>query len=509
MNDMNVELSKLDLWILAAYFLGILIFGMYISRRVKGGADYFLAGRSLPFWAIGLSIVGSDIGAVDFVGLVGQAFRHGLVTANMDWIGSLPALILVAFVFVPYYWRAGVYSVPEYLGRRYDQRVRAVQTIAWTLFMICNLGVTFWATAQMFEGLLGWDKTFTIVLMGFFTGVYTVSGGLMADVWTDVVQVVIMIGGASFVVVKGIWRLGGIGALHEQVLARGGTDRWTLYHSVESGSPYSWPAILVGLTLVLAPAYFGANPAIVQRCLGARNEWSAKAGVLFAALFKFLIPFIVVVPGLIGYALYPQLAEEHGDRIFSYLVRDLLPEGLRGIVVAAFVAGFMSNVDSMLNSSATLLTQDIYAGILGFPLDDKKALRIGRNITLSLIIFGALSAPLSKRFDGVYVAIQSLLAIIQGPTIALLFIGMFWRRATATAGFYAGVIGLATSILLTILHKNLENGLFATEEPFFWIAPLSCGVTAVLLVALSFLGPRKSDAELHGLVYSLREENAA
>src|SRR4029450_7303014 len=166
MNDqLDVQLTALDLCILGAYFLGILIFGMYVSRRVKTGGDYFLAGRTLPFWAIGLSIVGSDIGATDFVGVVGQAYRPGLVVGNMDWIGTMPAIILAAFVFIPYYWRAGVYSVPEYLGRRYDARVRLIQTVAWTLFMILNLGVTFWATAKMFKGLLGWNEWFTIALM--------------------------------------------------------------------------------------------------------------------------------------------------------------------------------------------------------------------------------------------------------------------------------------------------------------------------------------------------------
>jgi SSS family solute:Na+ symporter len=497
-----VQLTPLDLTILATYFLGVLLFGAYIARRVRTDKDYFLAGRSLPFWAIGLSIVGSDIGAVDLVGLVGNTFRNGLVMANMDWIGTMPAIILAAFVFIPYYWRAGVYSVPEYLGRRYDTRVRIVQTLAWTLFMVSNLGITFWATGEMFEGLLGWPKPFTIAVMAVFTGIYTISGGLMADVWTDVVQVVIMLSGAAIVVVRGLARLGGVEGLSDRILELGHTQHLTLYHSAASSSSYAWPQIFVGLTLVLAPAYFCANQSIVQRTLGARDEWSAKAGALFGGFFKFSIPFLVVVPGLIGVAMYPGL--ENPDQAFSLLVRDLLPEGIRGIVVAAFVAGFMSNVDSMLNSSSTLITQDLWRGALRRELSDVQALRVGRWITLSLIVFGACAAPITAQFKGVYNAIQSMLAIIQGPTIAILFTGMFWRRATAAAGFVAVVAGLSLSISLTVYHKLTEGSIFPAEDPFFFVAPIACFATVAILVVVSLFTQPKSPEELRGLIYERR-----
>jgi SSS family solute:Na+ symporter len=493
-------LSLVDFVILAVYFLGILGFGLYMSRRVKGGADFFLAGRTLPFWAIGLSIVGSDIGAIDFVGLVGQTFRHGIVLGNMDWIGSMPALILVAFVFIPYYWRSGVYSVPEYLGRRYNQEVRLVQTIAWTLFMVSNLGITFWALAEMFHGLFGWDHWMTIAVMSVFTGTCAISGGLLSSVWTDVIQVLVMLTGATIVLVKGLVRLGGVGAMKEKILEAGHTGHFTLYHSASSTSPYPWPAILVGLVLVQSTAYFSANQAIVQRALGARDEWSAKAGTLFAGFFKFLIPFVVVVPGLVGLALYPEVSPENSDQVFSYMVRDLLPDGVRGIVVAGFIAGFMSNVDSMLNSAATMITQDICAGALRMTIDDRRALLMGRTITLCLILFGALTANISKYFTGVYAAIQSMLAILQGPTIALLFVGMFWRRATGPGGFAGVTFGLALAISLTVYHKVW--GLFASEEPFFYIAPISCFATVAVLVGVSLLTPPKTAEELRGLIYT-------
>ncbi len=264
---MDITIHIVDWIIIGVYLVGIICLGLYLGRNVKTEKDFFLGGRSLPFWAIGLSIVGSDIGAIDFVGLMGAAYRYGLVMANMDWIGSLPALLLAAFVFVPYYWRSGVYSVPEYLGRRYNQTVRTVQTLAWTVYLACNLGVMFWATSGMFEDLIGWNRWVLILLTAVLTGAYTITGGLAAVVYSDVIQVLLMILGGALVLILGLYEVGGIQALYDKVTAAGHVNHFTLYLPADSDTPYGWPMIFVGLALVLAPAYFIANQAIVQRTL--------------------------------------------------------------------------------------------------------------------------------------------------------------------------------------------------------------------------------------------------
>lgn len=506
---MEVSIHLLDWIIIGGYLAGIMWLGLYLGRHVKSERDYFLGGRSLPFWAIGLSIVGTDIGAIDFVGLMGAAYRYGLVMANMDWIGSLPALLLAAFVFVPYYWRAGVYSVPEYLGRRYNQSVRTVQTLAWTVYLACNLGVMFWATSGMFEELLGWNRWGLIIVIAAFTGAYTITGGLAAVVYSDVIQTILMIVGGALVLILGLKEVGGIQALYDKVTAAGRESHFTLYLPADSDTPYGWPMVFVGLALVLAPAYFIGNQAIVQRTLGARDEWSAKAGTLFGCLFKFLIPFIVVAPGLVAVALYPDL--EDGDRVFSLLVRDLLPVGVRGLVLAAFLAGLMSTLDSVLNSAATLITRDIYVGMLQRQAGDRDHLVIGRLVTFALLVLGVLTAPLSKMFEGIYAAIQSILSIIQGPTLGLLLPGMFFRRITAAGGLWGMTCGLVTSIGLQVHHKLALAYdwpyLFNADEPFFAIASISFAVTVALNFAVSRFTRRSTPEELRGLVFRWADDD--
>jgi len=486
-----MQLPAIDLWIIVLYFVGMLVFGGWISRRVKTEKDYFLAGRSLPFWVIGMSIVVSDIGAVDFVSLGGQAYDYGVVAANMDWIGTMPAIILAAFIFVPYYWRAGVYSVPEYLGRRFHPSVRAIQSIVWTLFLVVNLGAIFWATAKMFEGLLGheswaglaawldsmsggdwWTANYAgevteqnadasqgrlmayVVLAAVITGFYTISGGLTAVVYTDAIQLVLMFLGAILVIAIGLAdpAVGGVVGLRETVDAAGHTDHFSLLLPHDSKTPYPWTGVFVGLALVLAPAYFIGNQAIVQRTLGARDEWSAKAGTLFGGLLKFCIPILVVLPGLIALVKYPTLQD--GQEGFGMLVKELLPTGVRGLVIAGFLAALMSSVDSVLTSAATILTRDVWVGLLKRPMTDRQLLRMGRWLTFALVIFGASTARLSEtKFESIYAAIQSTLSIIQGPTLALLLGGMFWRRATSAGAVASLIVGMALALGLHSWQK--------------------------------------------------------
>ncbi|MBN1443183.1 MAG: sodium/solute symporter [Planctomycetes bacterium] len=514
-----MSLHWIDIAIIAVYLLGLLGFGLCFSRFVKTEEDYFLAGRNLPFWAIGMSIVVSDIGAIDFVSLTGASYRYGIAAANMDWIGTLPAIIIASLIFIPYYWRAGVYSVPEYMGRRYDQRVRAVQSIIWTIYLVLILGAMFLAAAKMFENLLGarpWAglipedaveiRLWTYVLVtAAFTGAYTVAGGLAAVVYTDVVQLVIMFLGALIVLAIGFQHpdlgAGGLSGLRESLESAGHDSHFSLFLPHDTKTPYPWTGVLFGLALVQAPAYFIGNQQIVQRTLGARDEWSAKAGTLFAGALKFFIPILVVLPGLLALALYPQL--EDADQAYGQLIKDLLPVGLTGLVFAGFLAALMSSVDSFLTSAASIISRDIITGLCRVRLDDRSLLRLGKLLTLVLVVFGVATVPFCGIFAGIYEFIQAILSIVQGPTWALLLIGMFWRRATASGGFVALLAGLAVGLGLTIWQKAAEAGArpFQCEEPFMFIALVSFLSTAGVLVAASLATRPRPVSELRGLVF--------
>jgi solute:Na+ symporter, SSS family len=487
----------IDYAIVVLYLVGTIIVGVYYERHVHTTSDFFLAGRILPFWAIALSIVGTDIGAVDFVGLTGQAYRYGIVVGNFDWIGSVPAMILAGLVFIPYYWRAGVYTIPEYLGRRYNMLVRSISAGVWLLFITFSLGVMLWATGVLLKEMFDWPIMVSIPLTVIVVGLYTITGGLSAVVMTDVIQVVIMVLGSAMVLMLGFWELGGWTPMVNKIMALGPqySDHLSLVISSQTTTPYPWTGILFGLTFVLAPAYFIGNQVIIQRSLGASDEWNAKASMLAGAAVKMLIPVLVVFPGLIALALYPGIKD--GDAVYAVLMKNLLPPGLVGVVFAAFLAAMMSTVSAIINSVATIWTKDIYEPFFKKGDDDRRSLIMGRIVTGLVLLLAVATSPLSAQFPGVYVYVQTINSFVQGPIFAVLLLGMFWARATRWGGLAGLVGGIALSGMLFLLRADL----FTISEPFLYISWWSFVGSLILCAVVSLLTPPEPMEKLRGLVY--------
>lgn len=494
-----MALAGIDYVIVLIYLVGILIMGFYFKKFVHSSEDYFLGGKMLPFWAIGMSLVVTDIGAVDFVGLSGQAYRYGIVVANFDWLGSVPGMILAAFIFIPYYWRAGVYTIPEYLGKRYNNWVRSIEAIIWVLFMVFGLGIIFWASAILLNTLMGWPMDVSILVTAGVIGVYTILGGLSAVVMTDVVQLIIMYLGGALILGLGLYHVGGWSALVEKItsLGPGYQNHFTLILPADTKTPYPWTGILFGLTFVLANAYWIGNQSMVQRTLGAKDEWSAKAGVLWGAVLKVFIPVLVLFPGLIALAIDPNIA--NGDQAVPMLIKKMLPPGLTGLIFAAFFAGLMSSVDSTLNSTATLFTKDIYELFIVKKASDRHYLTVGRLVTLAILLLGVITAPISQYFEGMYVYVQTLLSIFQGPTLAILLMGMFWKRTTQWGGLGGLLVGVAISTFLFAFKSNF----FQIEDPFLYISWWSFVGALIVTAIISLLTKPEPINKLVGLVYGL------
>ncbi len=494
-------LAGIDYVIVVSYMLGVLAIGTYFAKYIRSAGDFFLAGKALPFWAIGMSIVVSDIGAVDFVSGAGGAYRYGIAQANFDWIGSLPAAAIAALVFIPYYWRAGVYTIPEFLGRRYNSAVQIIEAVLWLGFLVSMLGVMLWVTAVMMNTVLGWSHSRSIWTTVVIVGIYTVSGGLAAVVMTDVIQMVVMFIGAGALLVLTFVRAGGIGAMVDKVNAAGPeyANHFTLLLPHTADTPYPWTGIVFGLGIVLSTAYFVGNQAVVQRALGARTEWDAKAGMLFAGFLKLFIPILVMVPGLAAVAIYPGL--ENPDEAVPMLVRDVLPAGLKGLMFAAFFAALMSSVDSYLNSCSTMFMSDVYGkiyhGLNGRPLPPRHGLVVGRVLTAVLIVAAGFLAPIIEDFDTIYVAIQTMLSYIQGPTLAILLLGILWRRATQ----WGALAGLVLGVGLTSSLTAMGDEVFPSDNPFLFIAFWSFVFSMIVTVVVSLLTPRDPDEKTRGLVW--------
>jgi SSS family solute:Na+ symporter len=498
---MSGALDGLDFAAILAYLAGTVLIGLWVGRRVRGGADFFLAGRRLPWWAIGFSLVATDIGATDLIGGGGNAYEFGLAVANFEWIGCVPAMIVAAFVFIPFFHRAGVYTIPEYMERRYNGSVRGLLAVCLLVFMACNLGIMLFAAAKMMVGMVGLQVVHWVVIVAVVVGIYTWSGGLAAVVYTDVLQCVVMIGGCLLMGAIGLGEVGGAGALWEKVqaldrAAGGGANHTALILPADTPTPWPWSGVLFGLAFVLSPAYWIGNQAILQRSLGARSASEAGASYMAGALLKTLIPLIYVVPGLVALVLIPGAAHQN-DALPSLAAR-ILPAGVRGLFVAAFLAALMSSVDSYLNSAAAIFTRDLYLrflrpGTSATEENDPRLLRVGRVTTLALMVVGVGVGVGLDRMEGsdLYSIFQTLMSFFNGPLLAILLAGLFWRRATA-AGALAGFVGgVLTAVGLFVMNLNSVCAwlgvarLFEISEAYLYFSIWAFGVAAALLVGVS------------------------
>ena len=533
---MTAQLSLIDYVLLLIYLLGTLALGLWLGRRVHNVGDYFLAGRRLPWWAIGMSLVATDIGGTDIIGVGGAAYTYGLAIGNFEWIGCVPAMIVAAFVFIPFFWRIGVYTIPEYMERRFNPAMRSALALCWLIFMACNLGVMLLASAKMTALLFGWDQTVCILATAAMVGIYTCAGGLAAVVYTDMIQCAVMIAGCLLVLIIGLIDVGGIGNLRrelhrieqtaenrtaeavsqeesrpgsstadEQADGNTASGYTQLILPVDTESPFPWTAILFGLALILSPAYWIGNQAIVQRSLGAKSEFEAKAAYVWGALLKNLIPLIIAVPGLIALVKFPDLAD--GDQAFPSLVSVLLPAGLRGIFLAAFLAALMSSIDSYLNSAAVIVTNDFYKRYVRPDAGNVQLLWVGRVVTVGLVVWAiAFALFLTGRSEGIYAIFQTMMSFFQGPALAALITGLLWKRATGIAAFIGFSVGVVFAILLYALSQEsvysslgLEP-LFQVQEPFLYFSIWAFLVSLGLIVVISWVTKRESDEKLKYVV---------
>ncbi len=450
-------MHPLDLAIVLAYLLTITVVGVRLARRVHDARDYFLAGRSLTWWVIGLSIIGTNVSANGYVGAAGGAYDVGIAQANFEWIGAIPAMILASLVFIPLYWRAGVYSIPEYLGRRYNQWVRLLSALIASIFAIFAIGVSLWAIALTLQTYMDWPIWVGIVVTGTVVGLYSISGGLAAVAFTDALQVLIMFLGGLVIVAIGIQDAGGTASFAETLVGEN-PDHLKVYLPADHPD-FPWPGVLLGLAIVLSPAYWCGSQAILQRTLGARSQWDASASMMMAAFAKTLVPLLIVFPGLLALVLHAEI--EYPDMALPWVVKNVLPPGLSGLMFIAIIAALQSSIDSGINSTALMITRDV-RGVLIKNADPARELVIGRALTLVILLAGMAIAPYIANLGTIYSAIQQLLSLFQGPMLALLLLGAFTRHVTPTGGLVTLVSGVAIAGALMAFGLNMLYVAFLT-----------------------------------------------
>ena len=539
------QLTPVDFLVILSYLSATMVIGLWVGSYVRSGSDFFLAGRSLPWWAVGMSLVATDIGGRDLIGVGGDAYRYGIVMGNFGWIGCIPAMLIGAFVFIPHLWRCRVTTIPEYLERRFSVQLRSSVAACWLFLTACNLGVMLLASALFMKSLAGWDLSVCILVTALLVGIYTWSGGLGAIVYTDVLQGFVMIGGCLMFVIIGIRDVGGIEPLIEKVhtiaithdrddaqqrlLAprpheRTGakpkkhrdrpsheSEHLSLVLPVDTKSPGPWPAILFGLGLIVGPGYWIGNQCIVQRALGAKSEYDAKASYVYGALLKNLVPFIIAVPGLIALVKFPELGHERADLALPQLVGSLLPTGFRGAFVAAFLAALMSSADSYLNSATTLYVNDFYRRFYRPNADEGQLLTVGRWTTIGFAIWGVYFAFQLLAFPvGIFTIFQTMLSFFLGPTLAVLVAGMLSRHASSDGAMTGFCAGLLTATGLFALNqpavcKWLDlKPLFQVGQPYLYYSFWSFLVAMMFIIVFSYFlrsdPPEKTRYAIGGII---------
>ena len=479
-------MHPLDLIIIVGYLALITFVGLRLAGRVKSARDFFLAGRSLSWWVIGLSIIGTNIGANSYVGAAGNAFSIGIAQANFEWIGAIPAMILAALVFIPLYWKAGVYSIPEYLGLRYNSTVRVVAALITSIVSVFAIGVALWAIALTLQTYLGWPIWVGIMVTGTIVGAYSIAGGLAAVAFTDMLQVSIMFVGGLVIVGLGISQTGGFSGFAETLISEN-PNHLQAYLPADHPS-YPWPGVIFGLGLVLSPAYWWAGQAILQRSLGAKSQWDASAGMMFAAFGKIFVPLLIVFPGLLALVMHAQI--EYPDMALPWIIKNVLPPGISGLMFIAIIAALQSTIDSSVNSTSLMLTRDVRHVLIKNANPDND-LKVGRILTLVLLLLAMCTAPLVAEMGGIFTFLQTILSLFQGPMLALLILGAFTRRATPQAGLWTLISGVIFASAASYAGMNM---LYVAFSSFIY--------AVIALWLLSGLTAPQPDKDLSTLTYS-------
>jgi SSS family solute:Na+ symporter len=495
-------LQTLDWFVLALYFVVILGIAWWVIRKKQeSSTDYFLAGRHVGWFVIGASIFASNIGSEHIVGLAGTAAKSGVAMGHYElhaW-----CILLLGWVFVPFYMRTKVFTMPEFLERRYSPTSRwFLSIISLVAYVLTKVSVTVYAGAVVFQTLMGIDFWTGALITVILTGLYTVLGGLRAVVYTEALQAFVLILGSVTVLFMGLKAIGG----WENLVAVAGADHFNLFPPL-SDPDFPWLGLLLSAPIV-GIWYWCTDQCIVQRVLAARSEQEARRGTIFAALLKLLPFWIFFIPGITAYALVKtgQLSLGTADQAFPTLVKTLLPTGLRGLVVGGLLAALMSSLAAVFNSCSTLFTMDIYKKIRP-DAPEKKLVLVGRIATGVVVVTGLLWIPLMKFISGqLYHYLQSVQSYLAPPITAVFLLGVFWKRINArgaNAALFGGFIIGMLRLIAELSKEHLSGWLYTfADVNFLYFSVYLFLISIALMVVVSMFSAAPSDDKIRGVTYA-------
>ena len=509
-------LAPVDLVIIGIYFLVVFAIGFYFARKERTSTDYFLASRNIGWFAIGASLFVSNISTEHFIGLAGSGATSGLAVGHFEWLACMILLIL-GWVFVPFYLRSNVFTMPEFLERRFNRNCAVyLASISIIAYVFTKISVHLYAAAVVLERVVGWSPLTAAVVLVVATGIYTIAGGLAAVIYTDLVQTLILIAGAVILTFVGLDRVGGFAGLRAAVPTN-------YFHMIKpmTDSEFPWTGIFFGAP-ILGIWYWCTDQVIVQRVLSARDEGHAKAGTIFAGFLKILPVFMLVLPGLIAFALYRDMFKIgvngqvlNGDIAYPTLVINLLPTGLVGLMIAALLAALMGAMSSVFNSASTLVTLDFYKKIKP-QATERQLVGFGRVMTGVMVLLGLAWVPFIHLISSqLYIYLQSVQAYISPPIASCFILGILWTRLNGAGALSSLLTGFVMGTVRFVLEiSDRAAGGRYTSPAIRWVVDMNFlhyaifmfVVCSLVLIVVSLMTPAPERRKLAGLTFATVDE---
>lgn len=495
-------LSLKDMAVIAGYFVLTFAVGFYFARRKKTATEYFLAGRHVGWIAIGASLFATNISSEHFLGLAGTGSKSGLAVGHFEWLACLIVLLL-GWVFTPFYLKSGVFTMPEFLERRYNSAARwYLSVISIIAYVLTKISISLYAGGILLKAVVGWDMTTSAIVIVIATGVYTIIGGLTAVIYTDLIQTGVLILGSLALTWKTLGEAGGWSAL----VANTPPEFWSMFKPMDHPD-FPWTGIIFGAP-ILGIWYWCTDQYIVQRVLSAKNLDNARGGAIFAGFLKILPVFILVLPGII--AMKISGGNVTGDQAYAWLVTTFLPSGWRGLVIAGLLAALMSSLSGMFNSTSTLLTIDIFKRLRP-NADDKTLVRFGRIATAAMVGLGLLWIPFIGLLsdERMYVYLQSVQAYVSPPIAACFLFGIFWNRVNGKGAIASLLTGLMLGAFRFVIEIQSKTGALQSEfltyvasVNFLHYAIFLFVVCSAVLVGVSLMTEAPDKRKLRHLTFS-------
>jgi SSS family solute:Na+ symporter len=544
----SAGLAGVDYAVIAVYFLFVLGVGWLVRRSVRTSKDFFEAGRRTPAWVAGLAFVSANLGAQEVIGMGASGAKYGIATAHFYWVGAIPAMVFVALFMMPFYYGSRARSVPEYLRLRFDEKTRAFNAMSFAVMTVFSSGVSMYAMGKLFNLLLGWDMDLSMLAAAGVVLAYTTLGGLTSAIYNEVLQFCLIVAGLLPLVMLGLQDVGGWDGLSARLAqaatARGlpegaYTQAWRhLGDASQNPVGVEWVGLVMGLGFVLSFGYWCTDFLVVQRAMAADSPTAARRTPLIAAVPKMLFPALVILPGMIAFALTaaggeslipPKLdaalqpiIDAQGRPVLDYdlatpsMLLHYFPNGLLGLGLTALLASFMSGMAGNVTAFNTVWTYDIYQSYLRPRASDAHYLWVGRAATVGGVLLSIAAAYVARSFNNIMDVLQLVFAFVNAPLFATFALGMFWRRSTGHGAF----VGLVSGTLAAAMHHGLtlprgavpgvKGGYFGLLHTYpselaqtFWTAITAFTTCAVVTVLVSLVTRPRPPEELRGLVYSL------